>query len=111
MFGGQNDVKDVNGYLARLLRGFKETYQKVTLNLPIRKDLFDLDIDEDAFDRYFSENYQQDEKRIVNSIYQREFAINYYHREKKSSDSKPDFSFSLIHFKKVRFCHLTTILL
>lgn len=121
LFGSHDDVDDANGYLSRLSRGFKEAHKKVTLNLPIRKELFDLEIDENAFDHYFSDNYEQDERKPFSSIYQREFAINYYHRKNKSLDmreesddkkgdkkggrnrAEPDFSFSLIHFKKVAF--------
>lgn len=105
LFGSQvDDVHDVNGYLARLLNDFRETYEKVTLNLPIRKDLFHLEIDQPAFESYFNETYEHDQRRPVSSIYEREFAINYYRRENKSLNAVgSDFSFSLIHFKKVGF--------
>ena len=110
LFSGQEDINDLNGYLNRLLRGFKEKYNKVTLNLPIRANLFHLQIDDCLFQRHFSAVYEEDLKAPVSLNYEREYAINflrnfqiddYTTNEEYYESPHPDFTFSLTHFKKV----------
>ena len=67
------DVNDVNRYLTRLLKGFKSAYHRATLNMPLRKGLFNLPIDDALFERYSSERFEQDRKAPVNSNYKREY--------------------------------------
>lgn len=108
-FSGHDDLEDVNVYLFRLLRGFKELHNKVTLSLPLSKDLFDLEVDEQAFEDYLSETDEADRWAPISSNYRREYAVNYLRNDYQSyanvndidNETRPDLSFSLIHFKKV----------
>ena len=99
----QNDLNDVDGYLNTLLRTYKETHQLVTLNLPVKKNLFGYEIDEDLFAQHYSQiQNKSDHEKPTNLNYLREFAINNV-RETTKNESSPesDFSFHLTHFRKI----------
>lgn len=103
LFYDQDDSNDPNSYLFRLLRGFKEAHNKTTLNLPLEKDRFDLEIDETSFDSYF-ERFEQQRKPSVNTNFEREYPNLYLRRESRVhyfEQTAPDLSFNLIPFKKV----------
>lgn len=108
-FFSDHDVNDVNRYIYRLLKGFSEAHQKATLSLPLRKSMFDLEVDEEAFERYVAGRNEEDRKAAVSSNYQREYAVNYLQKAFQTHGSEDEFlnetsvdvSFSLIHFKKV----------
>ena len=73
LFTEQDDIYDVNSYLVRLLRGFRKTHGKATLNLPLRRNLFDLPIDDALFVNYSTERFEQDRRAPISSNYQREY--------------------------------------
>lgn len=96
-------------YLRRLLEGFTETHRKATLLLPLREDLFHLQINDSLFEN-FSEQFEQHSNSTGSSNFELEYAINFMHMEQKMYDVEedeirnetgPDLSFSLIFFKKV----------
>lgn len=105
LFYGHDDRLDVNSYVFRLRNGFKQRYNRTTLNLPIRKDQFHLRIDDDLFEKYSLNFDKQEEKTPASQNYQREYAINYLRNSSSFfhgvNHSDLDFSFNLIPFKKV----------
>lgn len=109
LFYSVGDTNDVNSYLTQLLRGFKRKFNQTTLDLPLRKTLFDLQISDSLFERYSSERFEADSKASINSNFEREYAINYLNLKRTLHDTEdsffnetePDLSFNLIFFKKV----------
>ena len=109
LFSSVGDINDVNFYLSLLLKGFRLKFNRATLNLPLRRCLFDRQIADDLFERYSAERFEQDRKMAAYSNFQREYAINYLNLKKTLYDSEdsfhnetaPDLSFNLIFFKKV----------
>lgn len=75
---GQNDLHDVQSYLRGLLKNFRLAFSnRVTLNLPITEKLFDYEIDDDAFERYFAEVQNvTDHSAPASANYEREFVVN-----------------------------------
>ena len=104
-----HNVNDVNRYIYRLLKGFVGAHQKATLSLPLRKPMFDLEVDEKAFESYVDELKAADQTAAVSSNYKREYAVNYLNNDYEThgseaefdNETRADISFSLIHFKKV----------
>lgn len=108
-FGGHDDIDDVNRYLHRLWMGFNET-NRATLSLPLKKDLFDLEVNESAFESYLFEKNEEDGRAAASSNFQREYAINYLQKDFQThgsedefyKETKADLTFGLIFFKKVK---------
>ena len=111
LFYGHDDRMDVNSYISRLLNGFKDTYNKTALDLPIRKELFHMEIDKNnLFDNYSAQFHEQERKTPASQNYEREYAMNHL---RDSSEGHPntgphfnhsDFSFNLVIYKKVGLC-------
>lgn len=100
LFHEEYDANDVDFSTRRLLSDFKEAHQKVTRNLPIRRSLFNYEIDDRLFEQYFNET--QAAPRHANFNYRREFAINHLRINMKIFERHAsDFLFRLTFFKKV----------
>ena len=96
LFSGAYDANDVNRFTRRLLSGFRQTHGKVTRNLPIKRSLFDYEIDDGLFERYFNET--QSDARPANFNNRRDFVINHSSQETKIA-GQHDFVFSLLYLK------------
>ena len=103
LFLNYNDINDVNVYIIRLLNAFRNTYKKVSLNLPIPNNLSNMEIDDSAFDEYF---FKHDLKTPLGVNFEREYATNLMRSGLCSRDrnhTDPHISFGLIPFRKVGF--------
>lgn len=104
---GQNNLHDARAYLSGLLKGFRLANPKrVTLNLPVTEGLFDYEIDDEAFERYFSEVQNvTDHRTPANSNYEREFVVNTLSQRLKITADHPlegsHFAFGLNYLAKV----------
>lgn len=93
-----------------------------TLNLPIERKYFHLEINDEKFEQFYNHMQQQiDHSKSINPNYQRIFAKNYMAIQLRKDElirrkietpsshlyfpaigrTQPDFSFSLIFFKKI----------
>ena len=94
---GENDVNDPDRYLKRLInckRGLS------TLNLPLEKDAFNNEIDDDLFEQYYLQVQNiTDYQTPTNSNYKRIFATNYF-ESYEFDTSGPDLTVYLIQFTK-----------
>lgn len=105
-----DDLEEMtSSYLSRILKEFKESTGKVTMNLPLRKRLFDQEIDDALFESYLSKTVEANQREPISSNYRREYAVNFLRKDFQShatlndigDETRPDLVFSLIHFKKV----------
>ena len=94
---GENDVNDPDRYLKRLIN-FKRGLS--TLNLPLEKEAFNNEIDDDLFEQYYLQVQNiTDNQTPTNSNYKRIFATNYF-KPYFFNPSEPDLVLYLIQFKK-----------
>lgn len=100
LFQDEHDPNDVDFFIRNLLRNFWKKHQKVTSNLPIRRSLFNSEIDDRLFESYF--NQTETNPKHENFNYRRQFAINRFKKAMKSYEQEEfDFLFKLVFFKKV----------
>ena len=98
-FRGQVDLNDVRSYFSSLLRGYQNTLHLVTLNMPIRRSLFNYPIDDDLFAEYNSQiQNKSDREKPANLNYRRQFAMV---NIDQLSSGESDISFHLEYFMKV----------
>ena len=98
---GQNDLNDVDEYLNKLKKNFYKAHRRRTLNLPLEEETFNDKIDDHLFEKYFDQVQRKiDERTPINSNYKR-LSIKNYPEIYGFNASKPDFTFSLVFFKKV----------
>lgn len=96
-----NELNNADRYLRQLIENFRSSSNSCTLNLPLEREHFDLEIDDDRFESYFRDVQNvSDHNGPVNPNYQREIAINYLHTN-SHTPSEPHFMFSLIFFKRI----------
>lgn len=101
LFYNESDQNDVDKYVDYLILNFKNKYNKSTLNLPLLKENFGLQINDTLFALYFNETDKFELNKPINSNFERQFATNYLEFICDQSDSRPNFTFNLIFFKKV----------
>ena len=95
---GVNDVNDPDKYLKSLIN-FRRGLS--TLNLPVEKEAFHNEIDDDLFEQYYLQVQNITDHQIpTNTNYKRIFATNYFEYEDDFDITTPDISFKLIQFKK-----------
>lgn len=99
LFNDENDLNDFSRFLSNLINN---KFDLRTLNLPIEKQHFNLEIDDDLFEQYFNqiENVTSDDSK-PGSNYRRQFAINHLEKGKNSKLYDADLNFELIFFKKI----------
>ena len=94
-------------YIHKLVKGFRKSHQMTTLNLPIERKYFHLEINDEKFERFYDQMQQQiDQSNSINLNYQRIFAKNFVTIQLADKTvafgrRQPDFSFSLVFFKKI----------
>lgn len=72
------DVNDTDKYITKLMNNFRTIYNLTTLNLPLEREFFDLQIDDTAFEQYCDQLQNETERtKVVSSNYQRNYADNY----------------------------------
>ena len=103
VFYGANDLNDGDKYLLKLKNEFETKYNLRTTNLPIEKNDFNDEINDDLFEQYYLQVQNITDNQIpANSNYQRKFfrhtfaKINMFNRP-----DVPDSKFCLNFFKQI----------
>ena len=98
VFYGENDAPH---YLNNLLNNFKNFNHLRTLKLPLKKNDFKLEVDDDLFEQYYLQVQNVTDNYLsADTNYSRLLATNYYSKESVFRVG-PDFIFNLIFYKKV----------
>lgn len=104
LFYAEHHVNDVNLYIKKVIKNFKETYRLATINLPLKESNYQLQLDDEMFVQYYRQVQQvEDESQPKNYNFKRQFYIIHFGNSYKLPDTyiKPfDLTFSLIFDKK-----------
>ena len=102
LLNGENEVNDPVNYLSNLLNNFKSSFNHLrTLKIPLKKNHFKFEVDDDLFEQYYLQVQNVTDKYLsTGSNYTRSLTTNYYSNEANFYRQKPDFVFNLIFFKK-----------
>ena len=92
----EGDMDDIRGQLLKLQDNEPNWG---TLNLPLKEEHFDLEVDEDRFEQLYSVQKQKGGNKRTNLNYQQLFVTNHF--TTSTSSSEPDFSFNLVFLQKV----------
>lgn len=103
LFSSQNysHLNDPDIYLNNLLNDFKKKHNSTTLQLPLERENFDLNINDDLFEEFQAQAFA-DNKMKVNLNYERRFATNYLQMLPNTvtpNDAYFTFSFSFLKKK------------
>lgn len=103
------NLNDANLYIRNLVQNFKKAHERVTFKLPIEKENFGLQIDDEAFDEYVSKTQSVLDRSLpVCHNYRRDFAINHLkinldnrRGNRQQRKMSADITFFHIFFKKI----------
>lgn len=78
LFNEENNINDVTKYIVNLKTKFLKNYQYETKHLPIGDDTFDLEIDDDLFEQFFSQIQNKTDNQFENNNfnYERHYITN-----------------------------------